>query len=233
MDFKYGGVDITTIAPVKIEDIRISPIQYAPVVRPRAIRFGSEFVRMRGGTRSVELTFGLQDKNPTTRQAALLALSNWAKTDAEHEIAIPYDTDRVLFGVCTSKPEPSVRQWWENKLRFVFTCFDNPYWTDATETVVDCGESVVIGGNALPLVTVTNTFAEDASDVVYEDGENTTTFSAVPAGDLVIDLNRQTAAVDGVSIMSAFDPSGSFLVPMIGAYMITGDGLVHYRQRWE
>lgn len=233
MDFKYNGVDITTIAPVKIDDIRISPIQYSPVSRPRAFRFGSEFVRMRGGVRTVDVLFALQEMNPSTRQAHILALSDWAKTDKEYQIEIPYDTDRVLFGVCTMKPEPSVRQWWENKLRFVFTCFDNPYWTDGEETTVSCGTSLEIEGNAPPLMTITNTFESAAADVEYTDGINTMSFTSVPAGDMVIDLNRQTAAVDGVSIMQYFVPSSKFIEPATGAFMITGDGNVTYRQRWE
>ena len=233
MDFKYNGVDITTIAPVKIDDIRISPIQYAPVTRPRAFRFGSEFVRMRGGVRTVDVTFALQEMNPENRQAYILALSDWAKTDKEYQIEIPYDSDRVLFGVCTMKPEPSVRQWWENKLRFVFTCYDNPYWTDKTATTVTCGTSLEIEGNAPPLMTIINTFSAAAEDVEYSDGINTMAFTDVPAGDLTIDLNRQTAAVDGVSIMQYFVPSGKFPVPATGEFMITGTGNVTYRKRWE
>ena len=232
MDFKYNGVDITTVAPVKIEDIRVSPIQYAPVVRPRAFQFGSDFVRMRGGERTVALTFALLDNVRTSRQNALFAMSEWAKTDAEYMIEIP-DTTRVLFGVCTQKPDPSIRQWWENKLRFVFTCFENPYWTDKEETTVDCGVSVSVAGNAPPLMVIRNTFDEAAQNVEYSDGVRTMVFSEIPAGDMVIDLNRQTAAVDGVSIMGAFDPSGRFVEPATGSYMITGTGALSYRQRWE
>jgi hypothetical protein len=39
----FDGVSIDSVAPVMIEDIKVSPIRYNPVVRPRAIRFGSEF----------------------------------------------------------------------------------------------------------------------------------------------------------------------------------------------
>ena len=232
MDFKFNGVDITTVAPVKIDDIRVSPIQYAPVVRPRAFQFGSEFVRMRGGERTVALTFALLDNVRTSRQAALFALSEWAKTDAEYMIEIP-DTSRVLSGVCTQKPDPSIRQWWENKLRFVFTCFNNPYWTDKEPTTVDCGTSIDVDGDAPPLMVITHTFAAAAQNVEYTDGTRTMSFSEIPAGDMVIDLNRQTAAVDGVSIMGAFDPSGQFLEPGTGAFMVTGTGALSYRQRWE
>ena len=232
MDCKFNGVEIPAVAPVKIDDIRVSPIQYAPVVRPRAFHFGSDFVRMRGGERSVALTFALLDNVRTSRQNALFALSEWAKTDAEYMIEIP-DTTRVLFGVCTQKPDPSIRQWWENKLRFVFTCFENPYWTDKEETTVACGTSVSVAGNAPPLMVIRNTFAAAAQNVAYSDGVRTMTFSAIPAGDMVIVLNRQTAAVDGVSILGAFDPAGRFVEPGTGSYTITGTGALSYGHRWE
>ena len=232
MDFKYNGVDITTIAPVKIDDIRVSPIQYAPVVRPRAFLFGSEFVRMRGGVRTVDVTFALQDNNQTTRFASLAALSEWAKTDKEYKIEFPFDS-RVLYGVCTMKPEPSVRQWWENKLRFVFTCFDNPYWTDDAETTVACGTEMTITGDAPPLMRIERTLSAAASNQSYSDGTNTMTFSTIPAGNMVIDLNRQTAAVGGTSFMQYFSPASKFPVPKTGTLTISGTGNVKYRKRWE
>ena len=52
----YNGVSIDSVAPVMIEDIRVAPIRYNPVSRPRAIRFGSEWVRMGGGDRTVTIS---------------------------------------------------------------------------------------------------------------------------------------------------------------------------------
>ena len=56
----FDGVTLESIANVMIEDIRVSPIKYNAVVRPRAVRFGSEFVRMGGGERTVSITFALK-----------------------------------------------------------------------------------------------------------------------------------------------------------------------------
>ena len=41
----FDGVDIQSVAGVKIEDVRGSPIDFAPVSRPRAVSAGSYFVR--------------------------------------------------------------------------------------------------------------------------------------------------------------------------------------------
>ena len=58
------------------------------------------------------------------------------------------------------------------------------------------------------------------------------TFSTIPAGDLVIDLNAQTAAVGGSSIMSGYSFASSWLAPRLGAQTITGTGTVYWRERW-
>ena len=124
----FDGVTLDSVAPVAVEDIRVSPIRYNPVVRPRAIRFGSEFVRMGGGERTITVSLAVLDKNKITRHEAFMNLSAWAKTDKEYKLELPTDPTRYLFCVCTAKPEPSTRAWWENKLKLVFTCYENGVW---------------------------------------------------------------------------------------------------------
>lgn len=229
----YDGVYMDSVAPVMVEDIKVSPIRLNPVARPRAIGFGSDFVRMGGGTRTVVITFALLDKNNMMRHEELLALSVWAKTDKEYALQLPQDPYRYLKCVCTGKPEPSTRAWWENKLRLTFTCFDNPYWTSREEKAVMCGTEFRVLGDAPPLMQIRRTLQSAVSNQSYSDGTHTMTFSAIPAGEMVIDLNRQTAAVGNTSIMPYYQPAGSFVVPKIGQNTITGTGTVHYRERWE
>lgn len=229
----FNGTAIEAVAPVKIDDIRISPIQYSPVVRPRAIQFGADFVRMRGGERTITITFALQIENRIARRDALDALSEWARSDAEYEMQIADNPGKVLYCVCTEKPSPSVRQWWENKLRFVFTCFNNPYWTDAATKAVACGTQFNARGDAPPLMRIERTLSGAASNQSYSDGTNTMTFSTIPAGNLVIDLNKQTAAVGSTSIMQYYAPAGAFIPAKTGVQTITGTGTIKYRERWE
>lgn len=229
----FDGVSIDGVAPVQIEDITVSPIAYSPVTRPRAIRFGSEFVRMRGGERTITVSFALLVMNKVERHEAIMSLSKWAKTDAEYVLELPTEPGKYLKCVCTSKPEPSTRAWWENKLKLRFTCFDNPYWTSKQEKLVACGTEFTALGDAPPLMRILRTLTSSASNQAYSDGTNTMTFSTVPAGDLVIDLNAQTAAVGTTSIMQYYAPSGAFLVPRTGTQTITGTGTVAYRERWE
>ena len=229
----YNGISIDSVAPVMIEDIKVSPIRYNPVVRPRAVRFGSEFVRMGGGERTVTISLALLDKNPIARQAALLALSVWARTDGEYRLELPTDHARYLVGVCTAKPEPSTRAWWENKLKLVFTCYNNPFWTAKEEKSVACGTSFYVFGDAMPLMRIERTLSGSASDQSYSNSTQTMTFSTIPAGSMVIDLNAQTAQVGSTSIMNYYQASGSFIVPRTGSQTITGTGTVKYRERWQ
>ena len=54
----------------------------------------------------------------------------------------------------------------------------------------------------------------------------------IPAGDMVIDLNKQTAAVGTTSIMSNYSFSSKFIIPHAGNMTITGTGTVKWRERW-
>lgn len=230
----FNGITLESVAPVKIEDIRVNPIQYNPVVRPRAIRYGSEFVRMGGGTRSVSITFAVLDSNRINRHESLMNISAWAKTDKEYVLELPDAPNLFLKCVCTSKPEPSTRQWWENKLRLVFTCFDNPYWTSKAEKSVACGTQFNVLGDAPPLMRIERTVSGSAaSNQSYSNSVQTMTFSSIPVGNMVIDLNKQTAAVGSSSIMEYYAPSGAFIIPRTGVQTISGTGTVKYRERWE
>lgn len=229
----FNGVSIDSIAPVMIEDIKVSPIKYSPVVRPRAIRFGSEFVRMGGGERTVVITFAILERNKVLRQEAFRNLSMWAKTDAEYRLELPQDPLRYLKCVCTGKPEPSTRAWWENKLRVTFTCYSDPYWAAKYENSVACGTAFNALGDAPPLMRIERTLASAAQNQSYSNGAQTMTFSTIPAGNMVIDLNAQTAQVNQSSIMEFYQPTGDFIIPHVGAQTITGEGTIKYRERWE
>lgn len=230
----FNGVQLESVANVMVEDIRVNPIQYSPVTRARAIRFGSEFVRMRGGERKITINFAILEEDPVVRREMLTAVSQWARTDAEYKLELPQDPTRCLWCVCTSKPEPSTRQWWESKLRLVFTCFNNPFWTDKAEKSVACGTAFTVLGDAPPLMRIERTVSGSAAqDQTYSNGTQSMTFSSIPVGNMVIDLDAQTAAVGGSSIMSGYQASGSFIIPKTGTQTITGTGTVKYRERWE
>lgn len=229
----YNGVSLKSVADVKIEDIRVSPIQYNPVTRPRAIRGGSVFIRNRAGTRTVTITFAILKDDEINRQKALDAISLWAKTDREYRLELQGHPERYLMAVCTAKPEPSLRQWWESKLRLVFTCFDNPYWNALSEKTANCGSDFFVLGDAEPIMRIERTLSGSASNQSYTSDGKTMTFSTIPAGNMIIDLNDQTAFVGNTDIMQYYNVNSRFIIPKTGPMKITGTGTIKYRERWE
>lgn len=231
---RYNKKYLDDVVPeARIIDIRVSPIALTPQTRQRAERFGSEFVRMDGGTRTVTIEFAILIEDWKERQDALAAVTEWAKSDAEYDLVLPGYDGKHLTCVCTARPEPSLRQWWESKLRLVFTCYDNPYWTSDEEISASCGNDFTVAGTAPPLMTITRRLTSRAANQTYSNGRESMSFSQIPAGSLTIDLNRQTVAIGTTSIMQYYLPSSTFLKPRTGAQNISGTGTIKYRERWE
>ena len=228
----FNNVALESVAPVRIEDVHVSPIQLSAVSRQRPIRFGADFVRMTGGGRSVNISFALLTNDMATRQRQLQSITKWARSDHPGKLQLPY-YDGYLECSCTSLPTPSLRQWWESQLSITFQTFDNPYWNNISERTSQCGSEFSANGDAPPLMRIERSLSASASSQAYSDGENTMTFSTIPAGDLVIDLNNQTAAVDGESIMQYYTYDSTFIIPKTGVQTITGTGTVCWRERWE
>lgn len=229
----FNGVDLTETFPVKIEDITVSPVQLNPVSRQRPIQFGAEFIRQGGGTRNVSIVFALLEMDRTERESVMQNLRTWAFTDTENTLELPEFEKRHLECIVTQFPDHSYRKWWENKLRIQFTCFSNPFWTSNDLIEVPCGQTFSIGGSAPPLMTIERNGTTTLRNQVYATKTEAMTFTTVPAGKLVIDLNRQTAAIGNASIMKYYLNSSTWIVPKIGANQyINGTGAVRYRERW-
>ena len=163
-----------------------------------------------------------------------MAVYEWAKTDREYKLELQGHPDHYLMAVCTSKPEPSLRMWWESKLRLVFTCFDNPFWNSMIEKSVSCGTAFNVLGDAEPLIRIERTVSGSAaSNQSYALDGRTMTFSSIPVGNMVIDVNRQLAYVGSTDIMQYYNVNSKFILPRTGSQTITGTGTVKYRERWE
>ena len=229
----FDGIDILSVANVKIEDVRVSAIQLSPLARARSTSAGSVFVRNRPGTRTVSVTFALLKQDRASRQAALMAVSAWAKTDREYKLELPGHPDHFLCAVCTAKPDPSLRQWWEAKLKIVFTCYNDPFWNDKVEKSIACGTEFFVLGDAPPRMRIERTLAADASDQSYTMDGKTITFSTIPEGDMVIDLNAETAKVGSTSIMQYYAMTSRWPDLHPGVNEVTGTGTVRYRERWQ
>ena len=228
----FRNVAFESVAPVKIEDIRVTPVPRSSVVRDRPILCGAEFVRVKDGNRTVTITFGLLEQDYEKRRRDIEAITRWALSDQPAPMQLPYHQNRALDVICTGLPEPSTREWWESRLSLTFTAYD-PYFYDISERSESCNTAFYVLGDAPPKMRITRTLADTATDQAYSDGADTMTFSTVPAGNLVIDLTRQTAAVGANSIMQYFTLVSSFIIPRTGSMTITGTGTVYWRERWK
>lgn len=230
----FDNVSLEEVASVKVKDIIVGPIQYDPVSRPRAINAGAKLIRNRAASRTVTVTFSIQDDNLFSRQISVMRISKWAKTDREYKLVLPGYPDHYLMALCTEKPRPSFLEWWESELRLTFTCFDNPYWNSRTEKSAACGTDFFVAGDAPPLMRIERTVSgSSVSDQSYALDGRTITFSTIPTGNLVIDLNEQTAQIGGISIMQNYNVNSRFLIPRPGDQKITGTGTIKYRERWQ
>lgn len=228
----FRNIDLEAVAPVKIEDIRVSPIIRSPLTRERPILGGADFVRVKDSLRTIGITFSILDEDLDHRQRLLDAVSEWAISDKPEPLALPFREGHLIDALCTTLPEPSTRQWWESRLNVVFTAYD-PYFYSPNEKSVACGNEFIVTGSAPPLMRIERTLSSQASNQSYGDGTDTMTFSTIPAGNMVIDLNEQTAAVGNVSIMEYYTFNSRFLIPRVGKQTITGTGTVKWRERWK
>ena len=233
----FNGTALEQVAPVKIVDILVSPIQMTAIARQRPVTWGADFVRLTGGSRTVSIEFALLTDDREVRQQQLRAITRWARSDTPGKLMLPNRRGMYLEAICTALPEPSLRQWWESELRIVFTTYDNPYWTSVGEKSIACGTTFVVTGDAPPLMRIERTLSEAATNQKYKLDSNQITFSEIPAGDLVVDLNRQTAAVTSGStttnIMANYTFTSNFPIPRTGSQKITGTGTVIWRERWD
>ena len=233
----YNGISLDSVAGVKIDDVLVSPISIEDLTRNRAIRGGSVFVRSRKGTRSVVITFSVLNNDKVNRQKTIDAIRQWARDDREYKLELPGHPEYYLMATCTEKPGPSLRQWWE-KLKIVFTCYDNPYWNAKAEKSVACGSDFFALGDAPPLMRIERTVSgSSVSNQSYAMDGRTITFSTIPVGNATIDLNNQLAYSDNsgtiTDMMQYYNVNSKFLLPRTGKMKITGTGTVKYRERWE
>lgn len=228
----FNGVDLQEIAPIKIDDIKVSPIQTSPVARQR-VGFGQDFVRMNGSSRTVTVIFALLEQDKDKRFDQIQQIVEWANPYKAGNLTLPmYEGERHLECMCTGYPEPSYRQWWESKLRLVFTTFDNPYWTSDEEIRANCNTQFTIGGTAPPIMRIERNVSSAVANQTYSANGQSMFFERIPAGKLTIDLNKQTASVGGSSIMKYFGATSKFITPVTGNIRVSGTGTIVYRERW-
>ena len=148
----FNGAALESVAPVMIEDIRISSIIQTPVTRDRPVNAGATFIRAHEGTRTIGINFAIMEQDHSIRQRYIEAVTAWALSDKPAPLLLPYHANKSIDVICTGLPDPSTRQWWESRLSLNFTAYD-PFFYDTFERSAACGNTAFnVRGNAPPQV---------------------------------------------------------------------------------
>lgn len=236
----FNGIGIKDIAPVDIADIVVSTVRRSVVSRDRPILPGAEFVRVTDSTRQVTITLADRTSDMESRISEIEAINAWAATTEPGKLVLPYQGGKYLNALCTSYVEPSYRQWWENKLKLVFTAYD-PYFNSPAENhvVIGTGATVTFAGSAEPLVYIDQIIngipgGTVQATFVWSDGTNTLTVSgAIPTGGVVrVDLNKQTVRHSNGTSLSPLITLASRFPAITRKMTITGPGTIYWRERY-
>lgn len=230
----YNGIALEDISFAQIVDIVVSQIKQVVTSRARAIQSGQDFVRIRGDTRTVKITFALLSQDADERRAQAQAIRRWCAAERPQRLLLPDRQTQYLSAICTKPPDISIREWWK-VCEMTFTAYD-PFFADTDEHSVSCGTGFEVSGSAAPDMRIQADLRAAVTNPSWEwNGQKTIRLSgSVGPGRLVIDLTRQTITLNGESIMNRYQWLASdFFAPRLGFNVITGPGRVYWRERWE
>lgn len=229
----FNGVAFEDVAAVNVVDIVVSPITQAVTAVDRAVLPGSDFVRIRGKTRTITATFALLDQDRDARCESMEAIRRWAASDKPQRLMLPDRIGQYIDAICTTFPQLSIREWWEVG-KIVFTSYE-PFFTGTAENSSACGTPFMVHGSQPPHMEIRATLSAVVQNPAWSNGTQTITLNgSIGPGQLVIDLERQTITLNGNSIMSAYAfPASDFFAPVLGYNNITGQGRVYWRERWD
>lgn len=230
----FNGVALESVAPIKVQDIVVSPIAQKVTTIDRATQPGAYFVRVRGTTRTVTISFAVITQVRPTRERHIQAVRRWAESDKPGLLLLPDRVGQYLSAVCTAYPQSNVRAWWDVPT-LTFTAYD-PFFLDAAENVAPCGQGFMAGGSATPHMEIRAQLASATQNPSWTDhlGNRISLSGSVGPGLVVIDLEAQTVTENGASIMSQYVwPESTFFPARLGYNRITGPGNVYWRERWE
>ena len=123
----FNGVAFEDVAAVNVVDIVVSPITQAVTAVDRAVLSGSDFVRIRGKTRTITVTFALLDQDRDARCESMEAIRRWAASDKPQRLMLPDRIGQYIDAICTTFPQLSIRERWAVG-KIVFTSYE-PFFT--------------------------------------------------------------------------------------------------------
>ena len=232
----FDGVTLSEILPqVEFVDISIGSPSIETVTRDMPGRPGSFYVRNRYGMRNIVLTLSLELPDELFRSAARNTLFAWCSKTEPKWLQLEQVPGRHLIAVCTSLPDFSVRDWWED-IQITFTAID-PFFIDDTEKSANVGEPLTITGDTNALAVIRQTQIESAPNPKWiMDAGAFLQLDTLINGDIVIDFDAGYIENDGTPVLSQLTLDSRFFIFPPGVHTLSGDGgaggTVYWRERW-
>lgn len=227
----------------RLEDISNDIYILDVIVHPPAIRStsiapaladGEMFARKQYGKRQVDVLFVVLENDSDRRSNILHDINQWAYSTEEKKLLVPQEQNGYLMAVCTGIPEDSARDYWE-ALTISFTCY-NPYYLSHFEYSEDIGKTINIKRADDPAWRIEFDIAQNLSSPVWGIKDKQLIFSKLSPGKLILDRQKESATIDGASVLPSMLLGSRFFRLAHGANTIDvqggAGGRIYWRERW-
>lgn len=198
MALNFNGVDLPsgfgiTSLTVSTPDVDIRTLDIP--ARRGLIRAGGKF-----GNRTVQISLVMQNGTNIENIAKIGELYAWLQTDEPKPLYLPDMTGSYLLAECDTYPPLDLNNS-AKAFDIAFTCH-RPEFISATEYSAEVNSRFTIGGGLPIWPTIKQTIASTITDPMWtlSTGEIIQISGDVDVGELVIDCEKETATLDGVSI---------------------------------
>lgn len=236
---KYNSRSLEAISDaLHIVEVLVSAPDVNNTTIQPALRHGDIFARQRYGTRKVTITFVVMEDDEAARRQIIREVCSWARSTEPQKLELPQEPNGYLMAVCSGLPDNNAREYW-NTLTLSFLA-DDPFFYANTES----NQAIPLNGFAgIWLLQydgadwrLEQTISGGLTAPMWRIGDTQISFSALPAGQLVIRRDKQSADIDGESVLPAMMLGSRFFDLKTGANMIEtsggAGGMLYWRERW-
>lgn len=231
---EFDGVELNDIAPVNVLDVIVSAPPVELVTQNIPLMDGARFVRRKRGMRTVTVPFVLMEQDEEVRRGHITDIISWASKGELCKLRGTPEPCGHLMAVCTQYPDQKSREFWE-VLSLVFTALD-PRYIGCAEYAQDIAEPVYISREDEPMVRIEQQVESTLTNPTWKLNDAYIKLTSVSPGVLVIDLDRQTATLNGESLGENVTLDSTFFQLQRGENQIEcsngAGGVVRFRERW-
>lgn len=232
--FSFNEKDIEEVSSgIRILDVIVgAPAIEIETIKPAAAD-GVIFTRQKYGTRPVDVLFAVVEENPIRRRNIFDALAVWSHSREEKKITIQ-NYAGFLMGICSSFPPVSIRNYGEI-LTISFRC-SNPFFDTVSWNAVPYGTPFINTGFPSMSWKIKQTITDTLTNPTWDFGNEQIAFSVLTPGELEIDGQKQTATLNGNSVLPALLLGSRFFTIQPGQNTLDvqngAGGTFYWRKRW-